>query len=193
MYRTILFFLICVNCIISTQGQDTKKIIQNYFFDLPIDSSTNYLINEIESNPLLRVNIKNKYIPVDNYEVLTEAQFKNNPNIVYLGFKNEFSLVKRTLDSLKLKEISLVLNYRAENKKAYKKQFKIFYKKFKPYFTEIKEKKESFSFVNQKVISFFNNKSNIPILKIILKETLVQIDNPESSIFSLIITYQAKI
>lgn len=193
MNKAIVILLLCLSCITNTQGQNIEDVISNYFFNLPVDSSLMYLSNEIDLKTALKVSKQNEYIAADNYKVLKVVHFENNPNIDYLGFKNELSLVERKLDSLELKELSLILNYRAENKKACEKQFKIFCKEFKSHFTVVQKDKQVQSFANQKVVSFSNEKGQIPVLKIILKETLMQIDNPKNSVFSLIIIYQTKI
>ncbi|MEN8157502.1 MAG: hypothetical protein ABFS10_11165 [Bacteroidota bacterium] len=192
--RSILIVLACIFQLANTQAQekDAKEFISSLFFDLSIDGSLNQNSKEIESNGLLTIKDVDQHEKNEHFTVLKAASFNENPKIEYEGYQNEFILIERQTDGQKVKEISLILNYMAENKRDYKKQYKAIYRKVKPYFSIIDRDKQVLSFVNQEIIAFSNDIKELPIL-ITLKETLVQIDDPKSSIFSIIVTYQSVI
>lgn len=182
----VIGIFLCTVC----KSQELDRALSNLFFQLTVSASVKELSAEMEKNSYLSI-MPTKENQVASYKVIKSGTFDKHPSITTLGFRNEILLAEAEINSKKIKELSFVLNYRAEDKAVYEKQCKELNKKFRSYFERSEKKKNTYSFANESVNALFKNKSDsLPILKIASKQTFIEINNPKQSVYSIILTYQ---
>lgn len=190
--RAVLFSIIagvlwCNACI----AQDLERELSNLFFQLPVSSSVQELSSAMSRKDYLTIVPVKTENTITSYQVIKSATFNKHPTIADLGFRNEIVLTEANVESKKVKELSIIFNYRAEDKSVYEEHCKKLNKKMRSYFKRSEKKKNAYSFANESVNMLFRNKSDsLPTLKIISKQTFIEINNPKQAVYSIIVTYQ---
>jgi hypothetical protein len=190
---SMIFSLWLLQISTCVQHPSLDQILHKYFLGINVNASIPEIESNIITNKLLRVQ-KSSSDTILNYQIIKSASFDKHPFIDNLGFKNNLYLQKLTSENGKLKQVSIVLNYRSDKKKAYMKLSKDIQMHFKPFFQKIEIKEDEFSFSKVKTVSFYESEDDLNRTLILsLKETFTEINNAEKSVYSLILTYQSKI
>lgn len=190
--RAVLFSIIagvlwCNACI----AQDLERELSNLFFQLPVSSSVQELSSAMSEKDYLTIVPVKTENTTTSYQVIKSAVFNKHPTIADLGYRNEIILAEANVESKKIKELSIIFNYRAEEKSIYEEQCKKLNKRMRSYFKRSEKKKNAYSFANESVNMLFRNKSDsLPTLKIISRQTFIEINNPKQAVYSIIVTYQ---
>ncbi|WP_299464625.1 hypothetical protein [uncultured Microscilla sp.] len=190
MLRTFVFLLlgVCFVCF-RVLGQDValNQMLQKYYLNIDVTRPVSEISGKMKQNKYLSIEQDTSKTDFGDFVLVKSGSFNRHPLIKVLGFDSGLAL--HTLNGTKL--VSLVLHFRFNNLKVYKKLCRRIKKDLKKHFQDIKVEKKQLSFSVIKNISFFKHKhDDQPLLTLSMRQTFIDLSRPKESVYSLTLTYQ---